>query len=115
MVAKAIDVLDDDFYKRLQKEFTIKREKICTVLDKCGLTPYVPQGAYYVLADISKIEGSTSKEKCMRLLERTGVACVPGESFYHGCGGENLARFCFAKDDDVLDLAASKLIELFVR
>lgn len=111
--AKAIDMLDDSFYDGLKNEFIVKREKICTTLEKCGLTPYVPQGAYYVLADISKLPGTTGKEKCMWLLEKSGVACVPGESFYNQKGGENLARFCFAKDNDVLDLATNRLINLF--
>lgn len=111
--AMAIKKLDDTFYDNLKNEFIVKREKICTALDKCGLAPYVPQGAYYVLADISKLPGNTSKEKCMWLLDKTGVASVPGESFYNREGGENLARFCFAKDNDVLDIAASRLIKLF--
>lgn len=112
-VAKAIDVLDDSFYDGLCDKFAVKREKICTALNDAGLTPYVPQGAYYVLADISKLRGKNSKEKCMWLLKQTGIAAVPGESFYHENGGENLARFCFAKDDEILDLAAQKLRMLF--
>lgn len=110
--SKAIEYLDNTFYDNLRDEFVVKREKICDTLDMCGLTPYIPQGAYYVLADISKLPGNTSKEKCMWLLEKTGVACVPGESFYNGKGGENLARFCFAKDNDVLDLASSRFIKI---
>lgn len=112
-VASAIEKLDDSFYINLKNEFTVKREKMCTALEMCGLTPIVPQGAYYVLADIGKLPGNTSKEKCMWLLKKTGVACVPGDSFYHGNGGENLARFCFAKDNDVLDLASDRLINIF--
>jgi aminotransferase len=45
----------------------------------------------------------------MYLLEKTGVACVPGSAFYHDDSGENLARFCFAKEDDVLEDACSRL------
>ena len=39
----------------------------------------------------------------MYLLRETGIACVPGEAFYHDDSGEDLARFCFAKDDPVVD------------
>lgn len=112
-VALAIEGLDDSFYAGLKDEFFMKREKLCATLERCGLMPFVPQGAYYVLADISKIPGGTSKEKCMWLLKKTGVACVPGDSFYHGRGGENLARFCFAKDNDMLDMASRKMIKIF--
>lgn len=108
-VAKAIDNLGDSFYNNLKEEFVVKREIICSALTECGFAPYVPQGAYYVLADISRIKGGNSKEKCMNLLKETGVAAVPGGSFYRGGGGENLARFCFAKNEDVLRLAASQL------
>lgn len=109
--AQAINTLPDSFYMDLKNEFILKRKIICQALTDCGLTPYVPQGAYYVLADISRLHGNTSKEKCMWLLEKTGVAAVPGESFYHS-GGETLARFCFAKDDNVLNEAAERLKNL---
>ena len=66
-------------------------------------------GAYYVLADMSRLPGANSKERAMNLLEKTGVACVPGEAFYHDDSGENLARFCFAKEDAVLDEACRRL------
>ncbi len=52
------------------------------------------------------------KEKAMHLLARTGVACVPGEAFYPGSRGENLARFCFAKTDDELEEACLRLEKL---
>jgi aminotransferase len=82
---------------------------ICGALSKAGLEPHIPQGAYYVLADISWIPGESSKERCMALLERTGVASVPGEAFYHDDAGENLARFCFAKENSVLEEACGRL------
>ena len=49
----------------------------------------------------------------MFLLEKGGVACVPGDSFFHDDGGKDLARFCFAKNDAVLDEACRRL-ESFV-
>jgi aminotransferase len=111
-VARTIDSLDHSFYEGLRQEFDVKRDLICTALTECGFTPHVPQGAYYVLADISRAKGQTSKEKCMWILEKSGVASVPGESFYHGTGGETMARFCFAKDDDVLLEAGNRLRKL---
>ena len=112
-VAYAVNRLDQSFYAGLQQEFKVKREIICTALQESGLTPYVPQGAYYVLADIGRARGASSKEKCMWLLEKSGVASVPGTSFYHKSGGENLARFCFAKDDEVLYEAGARMRKLF--
>jgi aminotransferase len=111
-VAKGLMVLGPEYYRKLASEYAVKREIICNVLSRKGLTPHIPQGAYYVLADMSAVPGSTSKEKAIYLLQKTGVACVPGESFYHDDSGENLARFCFAKDDNVLDEVCHRLERL---
>ena len=51
----------------------------------------------------------------MNLLRKTGVACVPGEAFYHDEAGEDLARFCFAKEDNVLDEACRRLESLHAK
>jgi aminotransferase len=104
--------LDMEYYKNLSKLYRVKRDKICDALSSAKLRPYVPEGAYYVLADISGLPGKNSKDRAMYLLQKTGVACVPGEAFYHDDSGENLARFCFAKDDPILDDACSRFLRL---
>jgi aminotransferase len=111
-VAKGLTELEPTYYDMLSKEYQNKRDKICSALSEAGLEPYIPQGAYYVLADISKIPGETSKERAMHLLHQAGVACVPGEAFYHDDSGEALARFCFAKQDDELEEACRRIITL---
>jgi aminotransferase len=111
-VARGIDGLGPTFYERLQKQYAHKREMICDVLEKAGLSPWVPRGAYYVLVDASNIPGSTSKAKAMFLLKKTGVASVPGDAFYHNGSGEDILRFCFAKKDEVLEEACRRLSAL---
>jgi aminotransferase len=111
-VARALEVLDDDFYADLGAEYQLKRDKFCGALKTAGLEPYAPQGAYYVLADTSRLQGTTSKERVMDLLARSGVAAVPGAAFYRGSGGDTLARFCFAKTDQDLDEACRRLERL---
>jgi len=108
-VAVGIDELQPEFYEKLAAEYAQKRDKICSALDKAGLTPFVPQGAYYVLADASALPGRTSKEKAMHLLRAAGVASVPGQAFFHNCDGEALLRFCFAKADPELDEACRRI------
>jgi aminotransferase len=108
-VAEGLLNLEVNYYQSLAKEYAVKRDKICGALAKAGLTPYDPQGAYYVLADISQVPGAKSKEKAMNLLKQSGVACVPGEAFFHDEAGENLARFCFAKEGAVLDEACRRI------
>jgi aminotransferase len=108
-VAKGLLALKSDYYEGLSQEYAKKRDTICRGLSMAGLTPNVPQGSYYVLADISSIPGQNSKEKAMYLLQNTGIACVPGMAFYHDAGGENLARFCYAKEDHILEDVCRRL------
>jgi aminotransferase len=111
-VAKGLRELDHKYYKDLSRIYRVKRDKICDALSRAKLRPYVPEGAYYILADISELPGKNSKDRAMYLLQKTGVACVPGEAFYHDDSGEDLARFCFAKNDPVLDEACRRLEKL---
>jgi aminotransferase len=108
-VAVGLNALSVSHYDSLSGTYAAKRDKICGALTKAGLTPHIPQGAYYVLADISRLPGKNSKERAMHLLNETGVACVPGSAFYHDDAGEDLARFCFAKEDPVLDDAMTRI------
>jgi aminotransferase len=100
------------FFEEMRADYARKRERICSTLDAIGLTPIWPEGAYYVLADVTKLGRATSKEAAMDLLERTGVASVPGAAFHQGAAGESLVRFCYAKDFDVLDEACRRLSRL---
>ena len=108
-VAEGIRQLPESFYTDIGKEYVQKRDVLCDVLKEIGLTPSVPKGAYYVLADASILPGKTSRDKAMYLLQQTGVATVAGSAFYHGDGGENLIRFCFAKTDPELAEACNRL------
>lgn len=111
-VARGLARLGDDYYNGLKAEYLAKRDRMCDALRAAGLTPYVPQGAYYVLADVAVLPGRSSKERAMFLLEKTGVAAVPGEAFYHDERGDSLLRFCYAKSDADLDEACSRLERL---
>ena len=108
-VARALETLGPDYYDELRESYFKKRQQICEVLRRVGLHPHVPEGSYYVLADVSSLPGGNSKEKAMHLLFQTGVASVPGDAFFHGTEGENLARFCFAKTDAELDEACGRI------
>ena len=111
-VAGGIDALSDEFFAALAEEYKGKRDRICASLDRCGLTPCVPSGAYYVLADASRLPGDDGKQKAMHLLSTTGVAAVPGEAFFDADRGKNYLRFCFAKEDAVLEEACGRLERL---
>lgn len=108
-VAQGILELPESFYQQISRDYIQKRDLLCGTLKEVGLTPSVPKGAYYVLADASILPGKSSKEKSMFLLRETGVASVAGSAFYHGADGENLLRFCFAKTDEELAEACKRL------
>jgi len=110
--ARGLTELGDDYYAGVSADHQKKRDLFCAALADAGLTPHVPEGAYYALADITSLPGATAKERALHLLERTGVACVPGSAFYRGPVGQTLARFCFAKEMDVLEDAMARLRRL---
>lgn len=108
-VAAGLEQLGPEFYHGLSRDFEAKRDRLVAALRDAGLTPHVPGGAYYILADASRIPGKNAVEKARTLLARTGVASVAGSAFFRPGGGENLLRFCFAKKDADLDSACERL------
>lgn len=111
-VAAGLRALAPAFFENIRKTYQGKRDRLCATLHDIGLTPYVPQGAYYVLVDAAKLSGAGSHEKAMNLLRKTGVATVPGRAFYHDPSGENLIRICFAKKEEDLEEACRRLRRL---
>ncbi|TKB69753.1 MAG: aminotransferase class I/II-fold pyridoxal phosphate-dependent enzyme [Nitrospira sp.] len=110
-VARGIRDLPDDFYGSLARDYQHKRDRFCSALAKAGLTPSIPEGAYYVLANVSRLPGDSGKARAMYLLDRTGVAGVPGEAFIPGAAGANFVRFSYAKTDLDLDEACRRLTQ----
>jgi len=111
-VAAGIRELPTSFYTDLAKEYQQKRDRFCRALGKAGLPPCVPQGAYYVLADVSRLPGESGRERAMYLLEKTRVAGVPGEAFFEGPEGSRFMRFCMAKTDEDLEQASQHIEQL---
>jgi aminotransferase len=111
-VAAGIEELPDSFYRDLARDYQRKRNRFCQALAKAGLTPSIPQGAYYVLADTSRLPGTTGKERAMFLLETIGLAGVPGEAFFSGAEGRQFIRFSYAKIDSDIDDACRRLARL---
>jgi aminotransferase len=110
--AAGLEQLAPSFYQQIAADHQSKRERMVSALRDAGLTPTVPAGAYYVLADVSRIPGATAAEKARTLLRETGVAAVAGSAFFRKGRGENLLRFCFAKQDAALDEACARLRKL---
>ncbi len=101
-----------EFFARLKADYQHRRDIICDALADAGLRPIIPQGAYYVLADVAHLGYPSAKAAAMALLEQTRVASVPGTAFYQSAAGEKLLRFCFAKEEAVLQEAAQRIRSL---
>jgi aminotransferase len=107
--ARGLEKLDPEYYAAISVEYQRKRDQLCAALADAGLTPHVPAGSYFALADISRMPGKTGDERALALLERAGVACVPGTAFWRGAEGDRLGRFCFGKTDADLAEACRRL------
>ena len=100
------------YYDDMAAGYLEKRDAFCDALKEARLTPIVPDGAYYVLADISRFGFETSKEAAMHILRTVGVASVPGSAFFQSDVGQSYTRFCYAKDDATLDAAIEAIRKL---
>lgn len=98
----------DDYYKWLQDKYTHKRDLFLKGLDDIGITHTTPQGAYYVLLDISEFGYDSDLEFCEALARDVGVGAVPGSSFFRE-PVNHLIRLHFAKKDETLNEALNRL------
>ena len=98
----------DSYYRDLQALYTGKRDLFLKGLDEIGLPYTKPQGAYYVMVDISEFGYESDLVFCEELAKRVGVGAVPGSSFFHE-PVNHLIRFHFAKKDETLNTALERL------
>ena len=102
---------DDSYYKGLQAHYTHMKELFTGGLDELGFTFTRPQGAYYVLMDISEYGYSDDLLFCEDLARKVGVGAVPGSSFFKEPENRYI-RFHFAKKDDTLEAALDRLADM---
>jgi aminotransferase len=107
-VARGLEI-GEEYYRALAADYQRKRDTLASALSDGGMIPFLPQGAYYMLAEVSPLGFGSGAEAAKALLEQSGVAAVPGSAFYASGGGDTLLRFCFAKDFDTLEEAARRL------
>ena len=101
----------DDYYRELKEKYTVLRDFFLAGLDRAGLSHTTPQGAYYVLVDISEFGFKSDLEFCELLAEKTGVGAVPGSSFFRE-DVNHLIRFHFAKKESTLAAALERLMKI---
>jgi len=105
--------LPPSYYDQLQRDYRTRRDLILPQLEQAGFGTFSPDGAYYVMTDISAFGFKNDVEFTRHLIREIGVACVPGSSFYSDPAlGAQQVRFCFCKKDETLLLAAERLTKL---
>ena len=101
------------YYDQLQMEYRARRDLLLPVLERAGFGVFRPDGAYYIMTDISNFGFANDVEFTRHLIRDVGVACVPGSSFYSvPARGAQQVRFCFCKKDETLMAAAERLEKL---
>ena len=98
----------DSYYENLQLEYLEKRDAFLKHLDKAGLNYTCPEGAYYVMIDITEFGYDSDVKFCEWMVKEIGVAAVPGSSFFKE-PVNHLIRLHFAKRLETLEKAGKKL------
>jgi len=101
----------EEYYQQLKQEYTKKRDLFLRGLDEIGIIHNVPQGAYYVLLDISEFGYQNDLEFCEVLARDVGIGAVPGSSFFRE-DVNHLIRLHFAKEDRTLYEALERLSQI---
>jgi len=105
--------LPRSYYDKLASDYFMRRERILSVLKDVGFKCFDPDGAYYVMTDISAFGYDDDLEFARFLVKEIGVAVVPGSSFYHDPKlGSRQVRFTFCKRDETLAAAEERLRQL---
>ncbi len=102
--------LPEAFYARQAEEYRERRDLLMRILSETGFEAEAPQGAYYVMADVSHLGFADDVEAATRLTKDAGVAVVPGSSFFSRPElGRHLVRFAFCKKLETLEEAGRRL------
>jgi aminotransferase len=105
--------LPNEYFAGLSGQYAGRREAAVSMLENAGFRCHVPNGAYYVMTDISGFDATDDTAFARKLVEEIGVAAVPGSSFYHTPGsGSTKIRFCFCKKYETLSAAGERLASL---
>ncbi len=101
------------YYQKLQTDYCRRRDFLLGVLEETGFKCYKPDGAYYIMTDISGFGFRNDFEFAQYLIRDIGVAVVPGSSFYSRPElGAQQVRFCYCKRDETLQAATERLLKL---
>jgi aminotransferase len=105
--------LPDSYYNDLAAHYVKRRDRLMKMLTDAGLDPMLPRGAYYIMCDIGKWGYPSDVEFAKFLVQKVGVATVPGSSFFSDpAAGKDIIRFTFCKKEETLRAAEERLNKL---
>ncbi len=105
--------LPQDYYDQLQWDYQKRRDYLLGALEEAGFRCFKPDGAYYIMTDISDFGFENDIKFTEHMVRNIGVAVVPGSSFYRRPElGAQQVRFCYCKRDETLEAAAERLKKL---
>jgi N-succinyldiaminopimelate aminotransferase len=105
--------MPDTYFETFRDDLLRKRDLLCEGLGSVGFDVFVPQGTYFVSADVRPLGFDDGIEFCRLLPERAGVVAIPHSVFYDNLdAGRSLVRFAFCKKDEVLAEAVQRLARL---
>jgi len=105
--------MPESYYAKMAADYKVRRDRTLAMLSDAGFRCYKPEGAYYIMTDISEFNFPNDVSFTRYMIEEIGVAPVPGSSFYSNpADGAQQVRFTFCKTDVTLDEAARRLKKL---
>jgi N-succinyldiaminopimelate aminotransferase len=105
--------LPDTYFQGLLASYAARRDRLLEALRTAGFQPWVPEGAYFICAEVTPFGYPTDDAFCRWLTTDVGVAAIPLSAFYaRPAGAPQVARFAFCKTDAVLDEASRRLERL---
>lgn len=112
-IERALAELGPEYYANLQIDYQRRRDTMLPALEEAGFVPRNPQGAYYVLADYTKVFGDVDPMTAVRaMIDEVGINAVPGHVFYSRPDDVREMRFHFAVEGDVLTEVCTRLRKL---
>jgi len=105
--------LPESYYLRLAESYRAKRDRMLKILEGAGFECFRPRGAYYIMTDITRFGAADDVTFARELVQKIGIAVVPGSSFYNDAAdGARQVRFTFCKKEETLSAAAERLARL---
>jgi len=105
--------MPDAYYQKLARDYQARRDVLLGILEGAGFRCFRPDGAYYIMTDVSAFGFPDDYAFVRHMIERAGVAAVPGSSFFADSkAGNTLIRFCFCKKYETLEEARVRLTRI---